>query len=111
MSKSKFLGEFEVLVLAALTRLGDEAYGVAIANEIGARAERQVSIGALYATLARLEAKQYVISRLGESTARRGGRAKRYYRLTMKGEEQLERSARMLCSMLRGLPGWATPDP
>lgn len=107
MSKSKYLGEFEILVVAALTRLGDDAYGIAILNEISANTGRDVSIGALYATLARLEKKGYVTSRMGEATAERGGRAKRYYQLTAAGRRQLDRSAKMLAAMLAGLPGWA----
>ncbi len=107
MSKSKYLGEFEILVLAALTRLGDDAYGIAIINEISMQADRDVSIGALYATLARLETKGYVTSRMGEATPERGGRAKRYYELTADGRRQLDRSVKMLASMLTGLPGWA----
>jgi len=107
MSKVKFLGEFEILVLAALLRLGEEAYGVSIMTEIETRSGRKVSIGALYPTLSRLQKKGYVTSEMGEATPVRGGRAKRYYQLTAAGEKQFERSITMLSSMLIGLPGWA----
>ena len=70
MAKGEFLGEFEQLVLIALLRLGDEAYGMAVRREIEARAGRDVSIGAVYATLDRLESKGLVRSRLGEAIGR-----------------------------------------
>ena len=103
MSKSRNLGEFEILVLAALVRLKDNAYGVAIRNEIEERAERSVSVGALYATLSRLEEKQYVHSEMGLATAERGGRAKRFYKLSALGTTQLQRSIAALGRMLDGV--------
>jgi len=106
MSKSKFLGEFEIIVLAALLRLGDEAYGVSILKEIERRADRAVSIGALYSTLNRLEKKAYVKSHMGEATAERGGRAKRFFKITSTGQQQLDKSLRALHQMLNGLELW-----
>ena len=106
MSKEKNLGEFEILVLAALLRLGKDAYGVAIRHEIEMRAGRNVSVGALYSTLSRLEEKNYVSSRLGEATPERGGRAKRYYAIKAKGQEQLEKSVLALGKMLKGMDPW-----
>lgn len=100
MNKQKNLGEFEILVLVALIRLSDNAYGVTIRNEIEKRAERSVSVGALYSTLSRLEEKDYVSSSVGEATAERGGRAKRYYQLRPLGQERLDRSIRALNNML-----------
>ncbi|MEL6868291.1 MAG: helix-turn-helix transcriptional regulator [Pseudomonadota bacterium] len=108
MKQAKSLGEFEILILAALIRLGDQAYGVAIRDEIESRSGRPVSIGALYPTLSRLEKKAYVTSSIGEPTAVRGGRAKRYYALTAHGVKQLEKSSHILFKMLHGLPGWPT---
>lgn len=107
MRKLKHLGEFEILVLAALIRLDDNAYGVSIRNEIEQRTDRNVSVGALYATLARLEEKQYVTSHIGEATAQRGGRAKRYYILSALGQKQLEKSVNSLSNMLKGTPVWS----
>ncbi len=104
MSKGEFLGEFEQFVLLALVRLGDEAYGMAVRREIEARAERPVSIGAVYATLDRLEAKGLVRSRLGEATDERGGRAKKCFTMTAAGERALDSSQRALRRMLTGLP-------
>ncbi len=111
MNQKKSLGEFEILVLAALLRLGDQAYGVSIRNEIESRSGRPVSIGALYPTLSRLEKKAYINSSMGEPTAIRGGRAKKYYSLSTNGAEQLEKSSHILFTMLNGLPGWPSKTP
>ncbi|MFM1895340.1 MAG: hypothetical protein RLZZ385_414, partial [Pseudomonadota bacterium] len=73
------LGEFEHIVLLALLRLGDEAYGMLVRQTIQELIKRDISIGAIYTTLDRLQAKGLVESRTGEATARRGGRAKKYY--------------------------------
>jgi len=107
---SKNLGEFEILVLVALLRLSPEAYGVTIREEIEAQADRQVTVGALYATLNRLETKTYIVSRMGESTAARGGRAKRYYDITPAGREQLERALSSLKNMVSGTGLWPHPS-
>lgn len=106
MHKSKNLGEFEILVLAALLRLGPDAYGVSIRQEIETRATRKVSVGALHATLTRLEAKGYVSSRVGEATSERGGRAKKYYQIEAEGRTQFERSISSLGNMLKGIRPW-----
>ena len=87
------LGEFEQIVLLAVLRLGDNAYGVPIRREIEKRAGRRVTIGALYGTLARLERKGYVTSWSGDPSPERGGRAKRCYRLEALGERALQESA------------------
>lgn len=106
MSKSKNLGEFEILVLAALVRLGTDAYGVTIRREIDERTGRSVSVGALYSTLSRLEEKNYVASRMGEATPERGGRAKRHYVIKAEGQAQLEKSIFALSKMLKGIKPW-----
>ena len=103
----EFLGAFEQLVLAALVRLRDEAYGMAVRQEIAERTGRDVAIGAVYATLDRLEQKGYVVSRTGEATPERGGKAKRYFDLTAEGEQALRDSVRQLDRMVKGLKlGW-----
>ena len=79
------LGEFEFFVLSASMRLGDEAYGASVGREIEAATGRSCSIGALYTTLERLEAKGLVQTRMGESTPQRGGRPKRMIRVTAAG--------------------------
>ncbi len=92
--KGNYLGEFEELVLLALIRLGDDAYGVTIRREIEERAMRPTSIGAVYATLDRLEEKGMVSSRIGEATPQRGGRPKRYFKIEASGEMALQAAER-----------------
>jgi len=79
------LGEFEYLLLTATTQLGEEAYGAAIRQEIEKSTGRPCSIGALYTTLDRLEAKGLVATWMGDATPQRGGRSKRMVRVTAKG--------------------------
>ena len=103
MPKGAYLGQFEQHVLAALLRLRGNAYGVTIRREIIERTGRDVAVGAIYATLDRLEAKGYVSSRLGEATPERGGRAKRYFEIEAPGVRALEDSWRMSDQMRAGL--------
>lgn len=100
--KGAFLGEFELYVMLALAHLGPEAYGVTIRQEIARRADRDVAIGAVYATLARLEAKRLVTHELSEPQPVQGGRARKYFRLTRAGERALAHSTSMLARMMRG---------
>ena len=100
---SEHLGEFEQIVLLAILRLGDGAYGVPIRNEIEQRAARRVSVGALYSTLDRLEGKKYIYSWFADATPQRGGRSKRYFRVLPKGVEALTRSKSMLERMWHGV--------
>ena len=104
MAKREFLGGFELLVLLALIRLGDDAYGVPISDAIEERSDREVSIGSVYITLDRLEAKGLVSSRLGEPTAERGGRAKTYFRITAKGLLQVRHARQTLINLWDGVP-------
>lgn len=97
------LGEFEQFVLLALLRLDHNAYGVTIAREIASRTGREPTLGAIYKTLARLEGKGYVSSRLGEPTAERGGRRKRLYQLEPLGHRALAQSLDALLRMSKGL--------
>jgi PadR family transcriptional regulator PadR len=103
MARGEYLGEFEHIVLLGLLRLDDQAYGAAIRQEIAKRAGRDVSIGALYATLDRLEAKGYIRSELGEPTAERGGRAKRFFRITASGMAVVNATQKVLRRMTDGL--------
>jgi PadR family transcriptional regulator, regulatory protein PadR len=103
MSGRDYLGEFEHIILLALLRLDDRAYGVTVRQEIEFRTKREVSIGAVYATLDRLETKGYVKSRLGEPTAERGGRSKRFFQVTAKGVTAVSRTHRAVRSMTEGL--------
>jgi len=103
MAKGESLGEFEHLVLLAILRLREDAYGMRVRREIAERTGRDVTIGAVYATLDRLEAKGLVTSKMGEPTAERGGRAKRSFHLTGEGVEALNRAQENLLSMLDGI--------
>ena len=104
MSKRNLLGTFELTVMLALIRLEENAYGLAIAREIELRSGRDVSLGSIYATLDRLEAKGLVCSKLGEPTAERGGRAKKYFSVTAKGVREARETLRLLQQMWHGLP-------
>jgi PadR family transcriptional regulator PadR len=103
MSDREGLGEFEHIIILALLRLGDEAYGMRVRQEIEQRAGRETSIGAVYSTLDRLETKGLVESSTGDPTPERGGRAKRVFRATPKGIQALERSQQALMNMMEGL--------
>jgi PadR family transcriptional regulator PadR len=104
MRKRDYLGSFELMVLLALIRLGENAYGVPISREIEERSGREVALGSVYATLERLEEKGLVSSELGEPTAERGGRAKRYFRVTAKGVRQVRETQLVLRKLWQGLP-------
>jgi DNA-binding PadR family transcriptional regulator len=97
------LGEFEQLVMCAVLRLDDQAYGAAIRGELLDRAGRDVSPGAVFTTLERLEARGLVTSRYGEPTQERGGRRKRYYSLMPDGRRALAASLHTIRRMARGL--------
>jgi PadR family transcriptional regulator PadR len=104
------LGEFEQLVLIALLRLGDRAYGVSIHADIVERTGRDVSLAAVYKTLERLEDKRYVSSALGEPTAERGGRRKKFFKLEPAGDRALRHALRALERMTSGLAWeWKRP--
>src|SRR5262245_21592043 len=101
-----YLGEFELLLLLALLQAKDEIYGVQIRALIEERTGRTVSPGAIYTALDRLERRKLVSSRLGDPTAQRGGKRKRYYRIEPAGATLLRQSQRALAQMARG----ATPE-
>lgn len=98
-----YLGEFEQLVLLALLRLGENAYGVTVRLEIEKRTGREVALGAIYKTLGRLEEKGYVTSTVGEPTPERGGRRKKFYAVAPLGVKALNQSFTALRKMTRGL--------
>jgi DNA-binding PadR family transcriptional regulator len=85
------LGQFEELILLALVRLRDNAYGVTIRREIENRTGREISVGAVYTALERLQRKGYVSSQIGDPTPERGGRAKRFFRIEAPGLDALNR--------------------
>lgn len=103
MEKPLNLGAFEQMVLLAILRLKDEAYGVAIRRELLDCTGRDAALGALYTTLERLEEKELVRSWMGESTAQRGGRAKRYFSVTKTGLTALRNAQQAYQALLQGL--------
>jgi DNA-binding PadR family transcriptional regulator len=103
MAKGDLLGEFELYVMLALARQGDEAYGVTIRRDIEERTDRTVVIGAVYATLARLEDKGLVRYRISEPLPIQGGRARKFFSLTPAGARALRHSTTMLSRMMAGL--------
>ena len=109
MATTPALGEFEQVVLLAVLRLGDDAYGVTIRREIAECTEREPAPGALYTTLDRLEEKGLVSSSYGDPTPERGGRAKRYFSVTASGVGAVARAQRAYQRLLKGLvlPGVA----
>jgi DNA-binding PadR family transcriptional regulator len=90
--RGSFPGEFEQMVLLVVLELGDEAYGAQVGTRLRERTGREPSTGALYTTLQRLEAKGLVTGREGEATSDRGGRPRRYFKLTRAGLASLRRS-------------------
>lgn len=99
-------GEFEILVLLAVQRLGEEAYGVTVVEELERRTSRTVTLGAVYKVLGRLKAKGHVEARTGAPTAERGGRRKKLYRVTASGRAAVARSLEDFRRMAEGLePG------
>jgi len=103
MGKGDFLGEFEQVVLLAVARLEGDGYGVSIRKEISRRTGRDVTVGSVYATLARLEDKGMVASREGDPTPRRGGRARRHFSLTPRGADNLALARGMMDRMWDGV--------
>ena len=102
-TNNKFLGEFEQMVLLAILHLGDGAYGRAIRRELQKRADRTVTHGASYVTLDRMVNKGLLESELREPDSGRGGRARRYFRVTPAGVTALRESRAALQSLWAGL--------
>lgn len=105
MSKGRFLGEFELYVMGAAARLGGEAYGMAICREIEGLTRRAVAIGAVYATLSRLQDKGLVTLTTSDPLPIPGGRSRRLARLTPEGRRTLEHATRMLARILPSFDG------
>jgi PadR family transcriptional regulator PadR len=103
MAGREHLGEFEQIVLLAIVRLRDDAYGVPIRREIEKRTGRSLTVGALYRTLDRLEEKCYVCSWFSDPVPERGGRSKRYFKVESLGMRALRESRQALTAMWEGL--------
>jgi DNA-binding PadR family transcriptional regulator len=109
MKRGELLGSLEHIILLALVRLDGNAHGMIVRREIEERTGRNISIGAVYATLERLEAKGYVSSFPGEPTPERGGRAKRLFRVEAAGKRALQISAQTFRRLTTGLKDrWRT---
>ena len=105
MRDQEFLGELEHMILLAVVRRGDSGYAVSVRREILARVGRDISRGAVYITLDRLEQKGYLTSYLADPTPIRGGKAKRYYQITSIGLQALSHSRDALLRLWEGLEG------
>ncbi|MFA0963438.1 PadR family transcriptional regulator [Roseivirga sp. BDSF3-8] len=104
MTKGNYLGEFEELVLLAVGILYEEAYGLAITDEIEKRTGRTVTMSAVHKTLMRLEDKGFLASEMGGATETRGGRKKRLFSLTGTGKEALKHTKEMRDSLWQAIP-------
>jgi DNA-binding PadR family transcriptional regulator len=104
MGSPNVISNFELMVMLALIRIGHEAYGVPISLEIEKQSGRDVAVGSVYAALERLETRGLVASRLGEATAERGGKAKRYFKATSKGLKEIRDTRRTLVKLWKDLP-------
>lgn len=100
----QLLTDFELMVLLAVLRVGARAYGVPIAREIEQTGRRRVLLGTVYAALGRLERAGLVSSRVGSPTPERGGRAKRFYRVTRRGVQAIRETQRALVALWTGVP-------
>jgi DNA-binding PadR family transcriptional regulator len=103
------LGQFELIVALAVLRVGSDAYGVPISEEIESRLGRDVAVGSVYATLDRLESKGLLTSRMGDPTPERGGRRKRYFQVTADGLETIRETRQVLDQMWGDLPETGEP--
>ena len=104
MAANPTLSNFELMVMLAIIRIGADAYGVSISNEIEETTGSEVLLGSVYDALARLEEKGLISSSLGEATAERGGRAKRHFRTTSKGLRLVRDTQQSLVKLWKGLP-------
>jgi PadR family transcriptional regulator len=104
MRKGNYLGNFDLMLLLAILRLDEDAYGVTIAQELEEQTGREVVVASVYATLERLQERGLVTSSVGESTPERGGRAKRYFRITTAGIREVRDARRSLMNLWKGLP-------
>jgi PadR family transcriptional regulator, regulatory protein PadR len=103
MAPPSALSNFELMVMLAVIRLDDQAYGVPITREIEETTDSEVVVGSVYAALTRLQERGLIESRLGEATAERGGRAKRYFRATSQGLREVRQTRRSLMKLWKGL--------
>ena len=104
VNNRKYIGELEEVIMLTIGILDSDAYGLAIKKEIASRLGRNVSMGAMHTGLYRLENKGYLTSHLGEATNKRGGKPKRYYRVTMFGQQALHDTMNSRKKLWAGIP-------
>ncbi|MGA8090281.1 MAG: PadR family transcriptional regulator [Terracidiphilus sp.] len=104
MSERSYLGELELMLLLAVIHLGEDAYGVPISRELEKYRGKDVAVGSVYAALERLEAKGLITSMLGDPTPERGGKAKRFFRITREGLRQVHETRRVLTRLWKTIP-------
>jgi len=104
MREHAYLGEFELMILLTIIRLGEQVYGVPLTRELSAIRGDDVAIGSVYAALDRLELKGLISSSLGEPSPERGGRAKRYFRVTDQGLRAVRETRKVLSKLWKSLP-------
>lgn len=104
------LGALELTILLAVTRLGDDAYGLGIRRDVSARTRRDYSVGAIYTTLERLETKGFVVSRTTEPTPTRGGRSRRQFKVTGAGQRAIRNAERVAMSVWAGVGPSMNPE-
>jgi len=109
MTPRSYLNSFELMVLLAIIRLGDTAYGVTIAHELEETTGRETVLGSVYNALDRLEAKGLTTSRLGDPTPARGGRAKRYFHVNAKGISEVVTTRQALTALWTLVPEGGRP--
>src|ERR687888_2803961 len=100
----RHLTDFELMIMLAILRLGEDAYGVPIAREIEETGKRRVLVAAIYTALARLEDNGLVTSSYGDPTPERGGRAKRFFKVTAKGLKAVKETQRAFTALWTGIP-------
>jgi len=104
MRRREYLGSFELMVLLAVLRLDVDAYGVPITKELEVETGHEVAVASVYAALQRLEDKGLVTSRFGDPTPERGGRAKKFFKVTGKGVRDVRNTHRALSRLWRNVP-------
>jgi PadR family transcriptional regulator, regulatory protein PadR len=104
MTNRRYLGELELILLLAVIHLGEDAYGVLVSRELEKHRGREVAVGSIYAALERLEIKGLIASSLGDATPERGGKAKRYFRITNAGLRQVYETRRVLTELWQTIP-------
>jgi PadR family transcriptional regulator, regulatory protein PadR len=104
MSRYDYLGNFELMVLLAVLRVGDNAYGVLISRQLEEQSGQEITVASVYAALQRMEEKGLVTSWLGDPTPERGGRAKRFFKVTAKGLREIRSTQRALQNLWAGVP-------